>query len=69
MAEPSVAREIVLRKLNAFAPPFHRHIVRSKLVGSTCRAGDRAVVYEIASTDPPGLVTVTKETLIRFEED
>lgn len=69
MPEPYAAREIVLRKMSAMAPPFHRHIVRSKLMGKTCRAGDRAVIYEIVRTDPEGDVTVTGETIIRFEDD
>ena len=69
MPEQSCAREIVLRKLNLLAPPFHRHIVRAKLLGTTCRTGDHMVVYEIVRTDPDGEVAVTRETLIRFEDD
>ena len=67
MAETPEAREVTLRKFNPRAPLFHRHIVRSKLVGQVCGAGDRFVVYEVAATDPPGRVTVTKGTIIRFE--
>jgi hypothetical protein len=67
MAEVPVAREITLRKFNPRAPLFHRHIVRSKLVGQVCRKGDRFVVYEVAATDPEGTVTVTQGTVFRFE--
>lgn len=67
MADTPAAREITLRKLKPLAPPFHRHIARSKLVGSTCRVGDTVVIYEVTATDPGGLVAVTEETVLRFE--
>ncbi len=67
MSEVPAAREVVLRKIRPLAPPFHRHIARSKLLGSTCRAGERVVVYEVVSTDPAGVVEVTGETVLRFE--
>lgn len=67
MAELPEAVEVRLRKFNALAPPFHRHIARSRLVGRSCRAGDRVVVYEVCSTDPPGEVSVTERTVLLFE--
>jgi hypothetical protein len=62
-----LAREVVLRLTKPLAPPFHRHIAKSKLMGKTCRAGDRVVVYEVTSTEPPGEVLVDGQTLLRFE--
>jgi hypothetical protein len=67
VAEAPPARELVLRKTKPMAPPFHRHIARSKLVGTICRAGDQVVVYQITSTVPEGTVLVTEETILRFE--
>lgn len=63
---PPDALEVVLRKVRPLAPPFHRHIVRRKLIGTTCRAGERVVVYEVVSTVPDGAVRVTENTLLRF---
>ncbi len=62
-----LAREVTLRKLRSLAPPFHRHIARSRLVGTICQVGQRVVVYEIVRTDPPGPVEVTAETLLHFD--
>lgn len=67
MPEPPEALEVVFRKLRPLAPPFHRHIARSKLLGQTCRVGDRVVVYEVAATVPEGTVRVTEGTVLRFE--
>jgi hypothetical protein len=61
------AREVTLRKVRPLAPAFHRHIARARLVGATCRVGDRVVVYEVVGTVPEGEVAVSDETLIRFE--
>jgi len=61
------ARAVTLRKRRPLAPPFHRHIARSRLVGRTCKVGDHVVVYEVAATDPPGEVAVTAETVLHFE--
>ena len=61
------AREIVLKLQKPLAPPFHRHIAKTKLRGKTCRAGDAVVVYEVVSTEPAGPVLVSESTLIRFE--
>lgn len=67
VSNSSVAHEVVLRNLKPFAPPFHRHIVRKKLLGSECRVGDQIIIYEVIGTTPTGSVLVTDETLIRFE--
>jgi len=67
MAEISSARELILRKFNRMAPPFHRHIVRSRLLGKTCQVGDRFVVFEVVRTVPEGRVLVTEQTVFRFE--
>ena len=67
MPELPEAREVTLRKYRALAPPFHRHIARSKLLGRTCRPGDRVVVYDIVGTDPPGEVRVSEATIFHFE--
>jgi len=66
-AEPPEAREVLLRKTNPLAPPFHRHIVRGRLVGQCCRVGDRLAAHEVVRTDPPGEVRVTERTLLSFE--
>jgi len=66
MAEIPEALEVVLRKLHPLAPPFHRHIASSKLVGSVCCCGDRIVVYEVAETVPSGRVYVSPKTVLRF---
>ena len=67
MGELPDAREVTLRKFRALAPPFHRHIAKAKLVGGTCKVGDRVVVYNVVATEPEGLVRVTEGTLLRFE--
>ena len=67
MPEYPLAREITLRLVKPLAPPFHRHIARSKLVGKPCRKGDRVVVYEVVETRPEGPVLVTEQSLLRFE--
>ena len=53
--------------MKSLAPPFHRHIVRGKLMGKTCQAGDVVVVYEVVETRPEGKVEVTEETIFHFE--
>ena len=67
MVELTEAREVTLKKINPLAPPFHRHIARSRLMGKPCKVGDRVVVYEIADTVPKGSVLVTQKSVIRFE--
>ncbi len=67
MLELPEAREVILRKTNPIAPPFHRHIARGQLVGKSCQVGDRVVIYEIEATVPGGRVMVTKNSLLRFK--
>ena len=64
---PPDAREVVLRKLSPLAPPFHRHIAKSRLMGNPCKPGDRVAAHEIVRTDPPGEVRVTEATVLTFE--
>jgi len=61
------AEQVTLRKVRATAPPFHRHIARSKLLGKAWRVGDRVVVYEIVQVLPEGPVQVTEQTRLVFE--
>jgi hypothetical protein len=61
------AKSIVLRSCKPLAPPFHRHIAKSRLMNQSCRAGDRVVIYEVVSTEPDGVVQVTGATRIEFE--
>jgi len=67
MPEFPPAEELTLRKVRATAPPFHRHIARSKLLGKAWRVGDRVVVYEIVGAVPAGPVLVTDRTRLVFE--
>ena len=67
MANLAQANEVTLRLTKPLAPPFHRHIARSRLVGKTCRIGDTVVTYEIVATQPAGEVAVTSSTVLRFE--
>ncbi len=68
MPDFAKAKEIRLRKLKPLAPPFHKHIAKSKLVGKPWETGDRVVIYEVMSTNPAGKVEVTEETVIMFDE-
>ena len=61
------AKYIRLTKCRPMAPPFHQYIARGKLLGRSCRMGDRVVVYEITATEPAGDVLITKETVIHFD--
>jgi len=61
------AKYIRLTKRRPMAPPFHQHIARGKLLGRSCRIGDRVVVYEITATEPAGDVLITEETVIHFD--
>ncbi|WP_292492564.1 hypothetical protein [Methanoculleus sp. 10] len=60
------ARVVVFARTKRFAPDFHRHILRGKIVGQTVRPGDRVLVYEVAETIPEGAVRVTRSTLLEF---
>lgn len=67
MSQLPEARDVTLRKLKPLAPNFHRHIARGKLLGKSCRVGDRVVVYEITATQPGGQVQVSPSTVLHFE--
>jgi hypothetical protein len=60
------AESITLANCKPLAPPFHRHIAKSKLMNQTCQVGDRVVIYEIVATTPPGIVRVTGATRLQF---
>ncbi len=66
MTQAPEAIEVVLRKVRPLAPPFHRHIAKSKLLNNMCQVGDRCVVYEIVDTVPAGPVCVTEKTVFQF---
>ena len=61
------ANTITLRNRKPSAPPFHRHIVKGKLMDRTCQVGDRVVIYDVVATEPAGIVRVTRTTDFQFE--
>jgi hypothetical protein len=61
------AASITLRNRKPFAPPFHRHIAKGKLMDQTCKAGDNVIIYDIVATEPDGEVRVTRTTRFQFE--
>ncbi len=63
----SQAESITLRNRKPLAPPFHRHIVKSKLMDQTCQIGDSIIIYDIIATEPEGVVRVTRATRFQFE--
>ncbi len=63
---PAEAEAVVLKKRTRLAPGFHRHIARSRLLGTTVQRGDSVLVYEVAETVPEGPVRVTEETRLDF---
>lgn len=67
MSDLPEAIAVTLRSRRPLAPPFHRHIAKGKLVGRTCRVGDRIVIYDIVATEPSGQVRVTGATHLQFE--
>jgi hypothetical protein len=67
MSEVPNARVVTLRSSKPLAPPFHRHIAKSRLMNRICRAGDRIVIYDIVATEPDGNVRVTDVTHLEFE--
>jgi hypothetical protein len=66
MSETADAELIVLVSRKPLAPPFHRHIARSRLMNQSCRVGDRVIMYEIVQTRPDGLVRATDRTHFEF---
>ncbi len=63
----SEAQSITLRNRKPLAPPFHRHIAKSKLMDRTCQVGDSIIIYDIIATEPEGIVRVTSATRFQFE--
>jgi nucleotide-binding universal stress UspA family protein len=60
------ADRVVLKKINRFAPDFHRHILKSRITGQTIQKGDRILIYEVKETHPTGNVRVTDRTSLEF---
>ena len=65
-AHDSMIKEGV-RTLSASYMGDFLQAARAKLKGSVCQVGDRIVVYDVARTDPDGLVQATGDTVLRFE--
>lgn len=66
MVGPREAQLIVLKKVKPLAPDFHRHIVRSQLLGKKVQVGQRYLVYEVQETVPLGQVLITDRTRFEF---
>lgn len=60
------AGRVVLRKVNHRAPGFISNMVRSRLVGHQVETGQKILVFQVAFTEPQGLVEVTAATVIEF---
>ena len=67
MSKAETAKSISLKNTKTFAPPFHTHIARKKLLNNTWQKGDKVIIYEITETVPDGKVIVTEDTIIRFD--
>ena len=67
MAQIPQAGEITLSKTKPAAPPFHKHIARSKLLNRTWSVGDAVVIYQITKADRTGKFLVTDKTLVHYE--
>ena len=60
------AETVILKKVKRFAPAFHEHIVRARIVGQEVQVGTRFMVFDIVETTPPGKVLVTPSTKLEF---
>ena len=69
MGDPTIAKEISLKKTKTFAPPFHHHMARKKLLNEKWQKGDKVIIYEIVNTIPEGEVFVTQDTIIHFDQE
>jgi len=69
MNKTETAELISLKNTKAFAPPFHTHIARKKLLNNTWQKGDKVIIYEIIDTVPDGRVIVTEDTIIQFDRE
>lgn len=67
MSDVQPAESVTLRNRKPLAPPFHKHIAKSKLMNQTCRVGDIVLIYEIVATEPTGEVQVNQGTQFLFE--
>jgi hypothetical protein len=67
MSDVHDAESVTLRNRKPLAPPFHKHIAKSKLMNQTCRVGDTVLIYEITATEPLGDVQVNQATQFLFE--
>jgi predicted HAD superfamily phosphohydrolase YqeG len=67
MTAAADAISVTLHNRKPLAPPFHRHIVKSKLMNNTCMVGDRIIIYDVIATEPEGIVRVTSATEFNFE--
>jgi len=67
MSDVRPAQSVTLRNRKPLAPPFHRHIAKSKLMNRTCQIGDAVLIYDIVATEPTGIVQVNQATLFLFE--
>lgn len=61
------AQSVTLRNRKPLAPPFHRHIAKSKMMNNDYQVGDRILIYEIVATEPAGIVRVDQTTQFIFE--
>lgn len=66
-ADSKVAEVVVLRKVKKLAPDFHRHILRSKILGQEVGVGDKLLVYEVVETHPEGRVKIGENTRVEFK--
>ncbi len=60
------AEVVVLKKIRRFAPDFHRHILKSRIMGQTIQKGTQVLVYNVEETQPAGVVRVTERTRLEF---
>ncbi|MFW5638246.1 MAG: hypothetical protein ACOCG4_03170 [Methanoculleus sp.] len=60
------AQVVIFARARRFAPGFHQHILRGRVVGQIVRRGDRVLVYEVAETVPDGAVRVTRSPRLEF---
>ncbi|KPK37104.1 MAG: hypothetical protein AMJ65_15410 [Phycisphaerae bacterium SG8_4] len=67
MSAAAEAESITLRNRKPLAPPFHRHIAKSRLMDKTCRVGQSVIIYDVIATEPAGEVRVTRKTRFQFE--
>jgi len=67
MTDCRPAESVTLRNRKPLAPPFHKHIAKSKLMNQTCRVGDTVLIYEVIATEPTGNVQVNQATRFQFE--